>query len=148
MANAHSKRNGHASVMKKFLVAVATLPAVGVPTLAVATPAHADAGSPKCVTKAEWRKIKTGMTRAKVKRITGIAGKVAPYSPLIYGDGWSKDVDIEYRQCKPNGKPAPGSWNTVTMSYENYDWSIDSIENVWHPLWIEYKGGWSRPWWF
>ena len=72
---------------------------------------------------------------------------MGPSTPLGAGHA-SKDVDIEYRQCKPNGKPAPGSWNTVTMSYENYDWSIDSIENVWHPLWIEYKGGWSRPWWF
>jgi len=46
--------------------------AVLVPALAV--PAHAT-GSPGCITRAEYKKIHKGMTKAKVKQIAGTNGK-------------------------------------------------------------------------
>ena len=45
------------------------------------------------MTKTEWKKIKVGMSRAQVKRITGINGKVS--WTYTYGNGWQKDVDVD-----------------------------------------------------
>jgi hypothetical protein len=129
------------AILVGLAVVVMTLAAFA----AIATgKAEADVGSPQCMTKAEWFKIKNGMTRAKVRQITGITGKVTNTS--YYSDG-TKSVDVDYRQCKRNGQPAPGSWNTVWISYDNYrydrNWNL-----VRTGLQVDYKGSWSTPWVF
>jgi hypothetical protein len=132
-------------VKKVILVGLAVVVMTLAAFAAISTgKAEADVGSPQCMTKAEWFKIKNGMTRAKVRQITGISGKVTNTS--YYSDG-TKSVDVDYRQCKRNGQPAPGSWNTVWISYDNYrydrNWNL-----VRTGLQVDYKGSWSTPWVF
>ena len=99
--------------------------------LAVTTEAaSANPGSPRCITKAEWRKIKPNMTRAKVKRIAGINGKVTSRSEDADGN---VDMQVEYRQCKRNGKPA-FPWNVTWVEFDNYKdnpdyWNFDLNDN-------------------
>lgn len=109
--------------------------------------AQALAGSPKCMTLKEWRLIKANdtMGRKRVKQITGIWGKVTDRT--YYGDG-TRSIDVDYRQCKRNGDPAPGSWNTVWLSYDNYHYSPDYSDRYLHNMRVDYKGAWSTPWWF
>ncbi len=106
-----------------------------------AAPAQADRGSPKCMTKAEWRKIDTGMSRARVKKIVGINGRVEYRTD--YSDG-TISKDVYYRQCRANGKPARGSWNTVWLSYDNYEYD-DDYDIYFTGFQVDYKGSWSRP---
>ena len=130
--------------MKKFLLAATAAAVVAVSPLALAGTAHANAGSPNCMTKAEWFKIKDGVTRDRVKQITGFYGKKTNDS--YYSDG-EHDIDVDYQQCNRYGTPIKGSWNTVWISYanghynHNYDW-------VRGPMEVDYKGSWSTPWTF
>jgi hypothetical protein len=124
--------------MRKLTLAlIAGVIAIAGLTLTTGT-ANAAVASPRCITKAEWRLIKPGMTRAQVTRIVDYPGRVT--SRMIYGDGWSTDIDVEYRQCRADGTRA-ASWNTTWMSFDNYDWTME-IANDWHPMSVSYKGGW------
>jgi hypothetical protein len=63
--------------MKKIRIATAAAAGLAVlgGSLALAAPADAANRTPHCVTKSEYKKIKNGMTLAKVKKVTGISGK-------------------------------------------------------------------------
>jgi hypothetical protein len=127
--------------MRKLLLGLLATIVIAVPVTLAAPAANADAGSPKCMTKAEWRKIKDGMTRAKVKQITGIRGKFT--NRTDYSDG-TASIDVDYKQCRANGSPAPGSWNTVWISYDNYRYNYD-YDVVFTGMQVDYKGSWSTP---
>lgn len=137
------KKDTRHTMRKLFMALFAGILTITGVTLAAA-PANAAKGSPKCMTFSEWRKIKANdtMTRAMVKRITGISGKVT--NRTYYGDG-TYSVDIDYRQCLKNGKPARGSWNTVWLSYDNYHYSWDYSQEYRTNLRVDYKGSWSTP---
>jgi Ni/Co efflux regulator RcnB len=129
--------------MKKLLLTLAATVAIAAPLALNATPAQADPGSPKCMTLTEWRKIKANdtMSRAKVKQITGIYGKVTNRS--YFSDG-TAEIDVDYRQCLRNGRPAP-AYNTVWLSYDNYHYSADYSQEYRTNFRVDYKGSWSTP---
>ncbi len=129
--------------MRKLLLVLIAAITIAVP-IAMAAPAQAAPGSPRCMTKGEWNNIHDGMTRARVKQITGNWGKVTDRA--YYGDG-TRWVNVEFRQCKRNGKPAR-SWNNVGISFST---EILYGKNVWNPY-LDYDcndydcwdiGGWE-----
>jgi len=126
--------------MRKFLLLLTALAAVAVPSLAVTAPANADAGSPTCITKAEWRKVHQGMSRARVQQITGVWGHIT--SSADYANG-TRDIDVDYRQCRANGTRA-SSWDTTWMSYQNYHYNsdYDEVLNAGRVMRVDYKGAW------
>jgi hypothetical protein len=101
-------------------------------------------GTPTCMTKSEWYRIKVGMTRAEIKRITGVYGTVS-YTTLD-ANGWEKDVTIDYPQCLSNGKKSP--YSTVYTSWVNYEYGdeYNDWQDFYVPLHMDYKGSWSTPW--
>jgi hypothetical protein len=122
-------------------VAASTALLAGGSLIATATAADANPGSPKCMTKAEWFKIHEGMSRTHVRQITGIPGHQT-YS-TYYSDG-EHDISVEYHQCNGAGKPAKGSWNTVSIDYANghYNNNFDWVRGY---MRVDYKGSWSTP---
>ncbi len=126
---------------------IRTLASTAVAAVAVITPlavtgsAEASTAHP-CVSKAEWRKIHKGMTRPQIKRLTGTYGTTT-YT-YTAGNGWEKDVDVEYRQCMPSGRRAD---STLYMSFQNYEYGDEwtDWEDYWVPLNLSYKGGWGTP---
>ncbi len=129
--------------MRKIILGLVAATAVAAPLAFNAAPAQADAGSPKCMTLNEWRKIKDNdtMSRAKVKQITGIYGKVTNRS--YYSDGTAA-IDVDYRQCLRNGRPAP-AYNTVWLNFDNYHYSADYSQEYRTNFRVDYKGSWSTP---
>ncbi len=130
--------------MRKILLGLVATAAIATPLALAAAPAHANPGSPNCMTKAEWFKIKDGMIRDRVRQITGISGKVTNRS--YFSDG-TRSLDVDYKQCRGNGTPAPGSWNTVWISYDNYRCSAN-YDVVMTPMQVDFKGSWSTPFWY
>jgi hypothetical protein len=131
------------------MIALAVMVLVG--TVLLITP-HADAAaprSPKCITKAEWRKIKPNMTRAKIKRITGFNGKMNQSSTTEKADGGT-DMIVDYRQCTSRGKPSRDKCDTVYVAFSNYtyrdvydaDGYWDGEKTVFHRFRSDYKGDW------
>jgi hypothetical protein len=88
--------------MKKL---IATAVAIAAP-LALAPPADAYAGTPGCVTRAEYRSVTDGMTQAQVATRFGIARKPV-YGRITYRyeSSYMLEVDREYRVCNAAGKP-------------------------------------------
>jgi hypothetical protein len=124
--------------MRKIItVLLTTIALVAGPVALTAAPASADPGSPKCMTKAEWRKVKPGMTRAQVKRITGIKGRTTDRTD--YSDG-SITKYVDYRQCRKNGKRA-SKYNTVWLSFDNYEYDRD-YDLYFTAFRVDYKGAW------
>ena len=99
--------------MRRFTLILALLAGLVLPAAVVAAPADADRGSPRCVTLHEWRQIKTGMTRWRVKQIVGFNGKQSSRT-THYGDG-TIDFPQEYRMCKRNSHRRAAWWMTTTM---------------------------------
>ena len=124
--------------MRKLLLGLVALLAIATPIVLTATPAQADPGSPRCMTKAEWYKIKEGQRRATVTRITGITGKVNFRS---YSSDGSVYTSVDYRQCLRTGKPA-SRWSTVTIDFDTFDWDNWYDTGIPH---VDYKGSWSTP---
>lgn len=127
--------------MKKTLLAAAAGIAALAP-LAVAGTAHADAGSPQCITKAEWFKIHKGMSRTRVAQITGTYGHKT--NDTYYSDPAQHLIDVDFHQCNRYGRPAKGSWNVVYMSFANGHWTYNYDWNR-GPMELDYKGSWSSP---
>lgn len=68
---------------------------------AVAAPGSERAkATPGCVTKAEFAKVKKGMTIAQVKRITGTNGKQVSRQKIT---GYGIITGRAYKACKPRG---------------------------------------------
>jgi hypothetical protein len=125
------------------ITATAAAALVAVAGLALST-GSADAAtprSPRCMTKAEWRKIQHGMTRTQVRQITGIPGKVTDLTE--YEDG-THTLTVGLQQCTRKGRPARGSWNRVSIQFVDYrydaDWNL-----IRTPYVVDYKGSWSSP---
>jgi hypothetical protein len=131
------------NTIRKIALACTAVTAVAAP-LVVAGSAHADAGSPNCMTRHEWFEIHKGMSRPRVTRIVGITGRLT--NSTYYSDG-EHDISVDYRQCNKYGKPAKGSWNTVSIDYQNGDYDSD-WNWVSGPMQVSYKGSWSSPWSF
>ena len=61
--------------MRRFLLGLMAIVALIGGTALFSAPAQADRGSPTCVTRAEYRQVHRGMTKASVDREFGIHGK-------------------------------------------------------------------------
>ena len=91
-------------MLKKILIVVATLASLGLP---VAIAAPAEAATPGCVTRAEFKAVKHGWKMPRVTRKFGTKGKVT--SSWNY-DGYA-GVVREYRACH---KP---KWSYVAVTF-------------------------------
>jgi len=93
--------------IKKMAVAGALLAGTTGTLLAVPTgAASAYAGTPGCVTTAEYRSITNGMSQTQVARRFGTYAR--PYwggVTFTYDSYWLKEIDREYRRCNAAGKP-------------------------------------------
>ncbi|WP_139978602.1 hypothetical protein [Nocardioides litoris] len=78
------------------LLLAALLP--GLLSFAVVTAGPADAANktPGCVTKAEYRKIKKGMSIKRVRALVGQRGKTVSHASFGDGDAMAT---VEFRQC-------------------------------------------------
>ena len=96
--------------MRKLLLGLVAVTAVAAPVALVSAPANADAGSPGCVTRAEFKKVDTrgrdASTRTQVTRIFGTHGKVQ-----YRGSG---GVGVEYRTCAGDS-----TWSYVDVDFDN-----------------------------
>ncbi|WP_139983444.1 hypothetical protein [Nocardioides litoris] len=89
------RRAAAAAVLTTAVATSGLVAPIGSATAASAPQVSERAGQ-GCVTKAEYRKIKKGMTVAKVKRITGTKGKQVSSSPL---PGGQVVVGRAYKAC-------------------------------------------------
>jgi hypothetical protein len=78
---------------------------VGVTALTSAD--SAEAAAPACVSPAEFRQIRRGMTPAQVTNLTGVRGVITS----SFNSGGYRSVNKEYRPCV--GRP----WSFVDVSY-------------------------------
>jgi hypothetical protein len=99
--------------MRKTLTAAAALAAIVTPAAAVLATtgtAHADAGSPGCVTRAEFRKVDThgrdAWTRDHVTRVFGTRGHVT--------SSGSGGTSVEYATC------AGDEWSYAEVDFDNH----------------------------
>jgi len=114
--------------MRKFILALVALATIASP-LAFTAPASA-AGTPGCVTRAEYLRIHGGHTVRQVRNITGAWGRQVDRSEYSYSDVrtnddwettyevWMTDVDTwrDYRKCR-----SWRGWNrTVSINFDNY----------------------------
>lgn len=125
--------------MKRFVTAVAALAttaALGTaPALLVASPAEAANATPGCITRAEFRAVKRGMTLTRARRIIGATGRVTSASDYSDGDGWRS---VEFRQCRRSW-----SWSSVSFDFEKTErevWVSDWYCDDWG---CEDWGGWE-----
>jgi hypothetical protein len=90
--------------VRKALIAAATGLAITIPTsIALAPAADAASSTSGCVTRAEYRKVKNGMTVKKVKRVYGTNGH------LSMSSGSFKIRD--YKTCS--------KWHVTNVSFTN-----------------------------
>jgi len=79
--------------------------ALGVLPVVTASPSHASG----CVTKAEYKKLKNGMSQAKVKKIFGTNGSV-----LSQSSGYGISIVMrQYSTCSPY------AYGNVTIMFQN-----------------------------
>ena len=90
-----------------FAVAAAVGALVGVGGVAAPQSASA-AGTPGCVSRAEYRQARKGMTPIQLRRIFGAAGKILGSGNF----GGYRYVDREYRPCTSR-------YGTVYVSFSN-----------------------------
>ncbi|WP_148572747.1 hypothetical protein [Nocardioides caldifontis] len=104
--------------MRKLLTAVLAAAAI-----TVAVPAStASADTPGCISRAEFKQVKKGMTLAKVKQIADTNGKRDVFST---GGGYSFQVR-SYRTCSP--------YSVVTVGFDKRGrnpWKVSSKFGVW-----------------
>ncbi len=92
----HAVMTRSRSRITRIIVGVAAAVAALVGVAAVAAPQSASAaGTPGCVSKAEYRQVHKGMTPNQVRRIFGAAGKMSSSANF---DGY-RYVSREYRPC-------------------------------------------------
>ena len=104
-------------MLKHFLVAAALTTA----TLVVAPPAEA-ADTPTCVTRAEYRAVSRGMTKARVHQIFDIAGHRDAIS-------WAGGYGAEIRSYRPCSR-----YSAVSIAYEKRPggvWRLSAKSAVW-----------------
>jgi hypothetical protein len=96
-------RSHFARIVVGLAVALGAL--VGV--TALTSEDRADAAAPACVSPAEFRQIRRGMTPAQVTNLTGVRGVVTS----SFNSGGYRSVSKEYRPCV--GRP----YSFVDVSY-------------------------------
>src|SRR4051812_29960324 len=101
-------------MLRKFIITLAVILTALTGIAATGGSASANWGSPKCMTKSEWRQIKNDMPRTEVKRIVGTYG-VQPDRTDYSDDPFN--ISVNYRQCRPNSNKPASRWNTVYISY-------------------------------
>lgn len=94
---------------RRSLRAVAVTGALAMGVAVVSVPAVAQADTPGCVTKREFRKVHNGMSKTRIHRILDTRGKQSS----IFTSGGDRYESREYRSCR-----AP-SWSMVSVDYEN-----------------------------
>jgi len=107
---------------KRFMGVTLAAAAIAATTSVVAAPAEAATnGTPGCVTRTEYRAIRTGegtgMSQPQVNLRVGTPGKVTfqVHSSLY------DNVDRDYRMCGRNGKPMSFDSGVVSVNYyRNY----------------------------
>lgn len=107
-------------MMKKALTTA--LIAVGTTLVLPGTPARAD--TPNCVTRAEYRAVKNGWTRARVARVFDVPGRqmtgLRPgFHARTYNDCWRSR---EYEFVSVIYRFRAGAWRVV-----------DKRTDFWHP---------------
>ncbi|WP_193606805.1 hypothetical protein [Nocardioides lijunqiniae] len=90
------RRAAAAAVLSTALASTAVL----APVAAASADAPSERAGKACVSKKEYRKLKKGMTIAKVKRITGTNGKQVNKYPL---PGGKFVVGRAYKACTKRG---------------------------------------------
>lgn len=132
--------------LRKLLVlCLALMPPLALPVLA-AGPAVAG-GTPHCLTKAEWSRIRTNNAVTVKKFKSTFADHATVYSADQDRNG-DRTVYMSVRQCLANGRPAP-NWdefhNSVDVYFSNYVYSPDYTTKTRTKLAVEDLGSWSRP---
>lgn len=92
--------------MNRFITAAVATVAVAIPVVAVAAPAQAAANSSACMSRAEFRHVKHGMSVAQVKRVVGSAGKVSVSSQA----GGYRFVIRDFKTC--------AAWHVSNISFD------------------------------
>ncbi|HYO33026.1 MAG TPA: hypothetical protein VES21_09270 [Nocardioidaceae bacterium] len=109
--------------MNRRIAAVLTVPGLAIAgPVAMAAPAQAD--TPNCVTRTEYRSVQHGWSKRKVASVFDVAGRRVtvndPYQAKVYNDCW--------RPKRPWGKVS------VFYKYRNGAWRvIDKTTEFWHP---------------
>jgi hypothetical protein len=128
--------------MSKFKRTVACVAAGLAAPLVAMTPAHAYAGTPGCVTSAEYRSITQGMSQTQVARRFGT--RAHPYWGKVtfrWDSDYSKEIDREWRICNSAGKPR-ASYSGVEVDFEKEaDWETGAFPPG--PLLSTHKLRWS-----
>lgn len=106
------RRAAAAAVLSTTLVGTGAIASVGAATAAAPSDRAASKG---CVSKAEYRKIKKGMTIAKVKRITGTNGKQVSKTAL---PGGKFVVGRAYKVCTSKKGGVGIAFTNQTGSYK------------------------------
>ena len=131
--------------MRTLVASLALVPGLAL-TAAAADPAVA-AGTPHCMTKPEWSRVKTNNTVTVSELKNRFVDNVKIYSSSQDRDG-DRNVYMSVRQCLASGRPAP-NWsefhNSVDVYFSNYVYSPDYSEKKRTKLAVEDLGGWSRP---
>ena len=101
------------------LIAASAVAVLGLPL----TAAPAVAETPTCVSRAEYRAVKNGWTRARVARVFDVSGRSvearAPFRARTYNDCW--------RSNEVWGKVS------VVYRYRNGAWRVvDKTKDFWH----------------
>lgn len=112
--------------MRNVLLGLVATAAVAAPLVLAAASAQADPGSPGCATRAEYSKVKKGMSPERVARIFGTNGKVS-YSCI----GTSVfSLSREYKPCQPYTE-----WSHVEVDFDknrrSAPWKVDGKSSWW-----------------
>lgn len=110
--------------MKKLLVLIAAILAVSAPIAITAAPAQAKAGSPGCVTRAEYRQVdvkgRDAWTRKHVTREFGArgdaSGQIGTGTAVLYKTcrgGWSYFAEVDFNHGRATWKYYPRSISTT-----------------------------------
>jgi hypothetical protein len=98
--------------------------AVGLGMMVVpVTAVPANAGTPNCVSRAEFRAVHNGWSQARVARVFDIPGRsvavLSPYRARVYNDCW---------------RPGEFGFVSVFYKYRNGAWRVvDKTTQFWHP---------------
>jgi hypothetical protein len=119
--------------MRKMLISLAAAAAVATP-IAVTAPAQAYAGTPGCVTKAEYNSVTKGMTQTQVAKRFGTSAK--PYWGTVtfsWDSDYSHERDREYKRCNKYGKPVATWRGSVEVDFVNEMDFDDDFNEYWSP---------------
>jgi hypothetical protein len=111
--------------IRNILLSTVAVAAVAAPVVAVSAPANAS-GTPGCVTKTEYSKVKKGMSPTRVAQIFGTKGTVS-YS---YIGTYVFDLEREYKPCSPFNQMSDVSVD-FGKNHRSDPWKVDGKSAIW-----------------